>query len=276
MVDLDDAIVARLETHGETFEILLDPKVFDLVKQGKKFDIVDYMAVEDVFKNASKGTRPPEDKIKEAFGTEDIAEIAAKIVEKGEIQITAEQRKEMLEAKKNQVIAYIAANAINPQTHTPHPPLRIELALEEAKFQHDPELMKQGLQALDWALEWGWDKEYGGIIYFRNVDEAEGHEPDQYEHELKLWWPQNEAIYATLLAYSLTGEERYLEWFKRIETYFYSHFPDHEYGEIFKYLRRDGTLSSTMKGTRWAGMFHHPRMLFNLINLMEEMKKKAE
>ena len=134
MVDLDDAIVARLETHGETFEILLDPKVFDLVKQGKKFDIVDYMAVdymavEDVFKNASKGTRPPEDKIKEAFGTEDIAEIASKIVEKGEIQITAEQRKEMLEAKKNQVIAYIAANAINPQTKTPHPPLRIQLAL---------------------------------------------------------------------------------------------------------------------------------------------------
>ena len=138
MVDLDDAIVARLETHGETFEILLDPKVFDLVKQGKKFDIVDYMAVEDVFKNASKGTRPPEDKIKEAFGTEDIAEIASKIVEKGEIQITAEQRKEMLEAKRNQVISYIAANAINPQTKTPHPPLRIQLALEEAKFHVDP------------------------------------------------------------------------------------------------------------------------------------------
>ena len=138
MVDLDDAIVARLESHGETFEILLDPKVFDLVKQGKKFDIIDYMAVEDVFKNASKGTRPPEDKIKEAFGTEDIAEIAAKIVEKGEIQITAEQRKEMLEAKKQQVITYIAANAINPQTNTPHPPLRIQLALEEAKFHVDP------------------------------------------------------------------------------------------------------------------------------------------
>ena len=96
------------------------------------------MAVEDVFKNASKGTKPAEDKIKEAFGTEDIGEIARKIAEKGEIQITAEQRKEMLEAKKQQVIAYIAANAINPQTHTPHPPLRIQLALEEAKFHVDP------------------------------------------------------------------------------------------------------------------------------------------
>lgn len=138
MVNLDDAIVARLETHGETFEILLDPKVVDLIKQGKQFDIVEYMAVEDVFKNASKGTRPSEDKTKEAFGTTDVAEIARRIVEKGEVQITAEQRKEMLEAKRQQVIAYIAANAINPQTHTPHPPLRIQLALEEAKFHVDP------------------------------------------------------------------------------------------------------------------------------------------
>lgn len=138
MVNLDDAITARLESHGETFEILLDPMVVDLIKQGKQFDIVEYMAVEDVFKNAGKGTRPAEDKINEAFGTEDIGEIARKIVEKGEIQITAEQRKEMLEAKKQQVITYIAANAINPQTKTPHPPLRIQMALEEAKFHVDP------------------------------------------------------------------------------------------------------------------------------------------
>lgn len=138
MVSLDDAITAKLESHGETFEILLDPKVVDLIKQGKTFDIVDYMAVEEVFKNASKGTKQAEDKLKEAFGTEDISEIARKIAEKGEIQITAEQRKEMLESKKQQIIAYIAANAINPQTHSPHPPLRIQLALEEAKFHVDP------------------------------------------------------------------------------------------------------------------------------------------
>ncbi|MBE6523666.1 MAG: ribosome assembly factor SBDS [Thermoplasmata archaeon] len=138
MVSLDDAITAKLETHGETFEILLDPKVFDLMKQGKTFDIVEYMAVEDVFKNASKGTKPAEDKVKEAFGTDDISVIARTIVEKGEIQITAEQRKEMLEAKRQQIITYIATNAINPQTKTPHPPKRIELALEEAKFHVDP------------------------------------------------------------------------------------------------------------------------------------------
>jgi len=138
MVDLNDAIVARLESHGETFEILLDPVVMNSLKQGKKVDLIDFLAVEDVFKNSSKGTRPAEEKIKEVFGTDDISEIAKKIIEKGEVQMTAEQRKEMLEAKRHQVISYIAANAINPQTKLPHPYVRIELALEEAKFHVDP------------------------------------------------------------------------------------------------------------------------------------------
>lgn len=138
MVDLNDAIVARLESHGETFEVLLDPAVMNFLKQGKQVNLIDFLAVEDVFKNSSKGTRPAEDKIKEVFGTEDISEIAKKIIEKGEVQMTAEQRKEMLEAKRHQVITYIAANAINPQTKLPHPYVRIELALEEAKFHVDP------------------------------------------------------------------------------------------------------------------------------------------
>lgn len=138
MVDLDNAIVARLESHGETFEILLDPAVVNLIKGGKEVDPTEYMAVEDVFKNAKKGTRPAEDKVMEAFGTDDIATIARRIVEKGEVQITAEQRKEMLESKRNKIITYIARNAINPQTKTPHPPQRIELALDEAKFHVDP------------------------------------------------------------------------------------------------------------------------------------------
>lgn len=138
MVNLDDAIVARLETHGESFEILLDPSAMNLLKAGKEVDLLEYMAVEDVFNNARKGTRPAEEKIREAFGTSDIKEIAEKIIAKGEVQITAEQRKEMLQAKRQQVITYIAANTINPQTKLPHPPMRIEMALEEAKFHADP------------------------------------------------------------------------------------------------------------------------------------------
>lgn len=138
MVNLDDAIVARLETHGETFEILLDPSAMNLLKAGKEIDLLEYMAVEDVFNNARKGTRPAEDKVREAFGTSDVKEIAEKIISKGEVQITAEQRKEMTMAKRQQVITYISANAINPQTKLPHPPMRIEMALEEAKFHADP------------------------------------------------------------------------------------------------------------------------------------------
>lgn len=138
MVNLDDAIVARLETYGETFEILLDPAAMDLIKAGKEIDLMEYLAVEDVFNNARKGTRPSEDIVKKAFGTTEIKEIAEKIISKGEVQVTAEQRKEMLQAKRKQIVAYIAANAINPQTKLPHPPTRIELALDEAKFHADP------------------------------------------------------------------------------------------------------------------------------------------
>jgi len=138
MVNLDEAIVARLESHGETFEVLLDPAVMSHLKQGKEIDLTEYLAVEDVFKNSRKGTRPAEDKIKEVFGTENISEIAKRIIEKGEVQITAEQRKEMLEAKRHRVITYISANAINPQTKLPHPYTRIELALDEVKFHVDP------------------------------------------------------------------------------------------------------------------------------------------
>lgn len=137
MVELEDAIVARLESHGERFEILLDPAAMDEMRKGNKVDLEKYLAVEDVFKDARKGTRPAEEKIKEVFGTENIIEIAEHIIEKGEVQMTAEQRKDLLDMKKKQVVAYIATNAINPQTKLPHPPLRIELALEEGKYHVD-------------------------------------------------------------------------------------------------------------------------------------------
>ncbi|MCL2606976.1 MAG: ribosome assembly factor SBDS [Methanomassiliicoccaceae archaeon] len=138
MVSLDNAVIARLESHGETFEILLDPNIVKQLRDGKEVEITDHLAVDAVFKDANKGTHPAEDKIKEAFGTDNIGEIAKRIVSKGEIQVTSEQRKEMLEAKRNRIISYIARNAINPQTKTPHPPARIELALTEVKFRVDP------------------------------------------------------------------------------------------------------------------------------------------
>jgi len=166
-----------------------------------------------------------------------------------------------------------------PEGRTINPGHSIETSwftIEEAKYQKDEKLLANGLQALDWALEWGWDKQYGGITYFRNVDEALGHEPDQYEHELKLWWPANEAIYATLLAFSVTKDKKYWDWFVKLDKWAYDHFIDKEYGgDWIKYLRRDGTPSCTLKGTRWAGAFHLPRMHLNCMKLLEELKKDA-
>lgn len=137
MVDLDNAVVARLDTHGETFEILLDPTVIRDIKAGKDVDLLEHMVIDDVFNNASRGTRPQNEKIVEAFGTTDIRAIASRIIEKGEIQITTEQRREMLEAKRQRIVAYISSNAINPQTKLPHPPNRISMALDEVKFHVD-------------------------------------------------------------------------------------------------------------------------------------------
>jgi ribosome maturation protein SDO1 len=138
MVDLEDAIVARYESHGESFEILIDPAIVQKMKDGKEVNLFEHMVIDTIFKNAKKGTRAPEDKIKEIFGTTDTTEVAKTIILKGEVQLTTEQRKIMQENKRKRIVEYIARNAMNPQTGTPHPPARIETAMEEAKIHIDP------------------------------------------------------------------------------------------------------------------------------------------
>lgn len=138
MVDLDEAIVARYESHGESFEILIDPDVVQKMKDGREVDLVEHMVIDTIFKNAKKGTRAPEDKIKQIFGTVDPTQVAKIIILKGEVQLTTEQRKIMQENKRKRIVEYIARNAMNPQTGTPHPPARIETAMEEAKIHIDP------------------------------------------------------------------------------------------------------------------------------------------
>ncbi len=139
MVDIEEAIVARYESHGESFEVLIDPKVVKILREGKgDVELSDYMVVDAVFKNAKKGTHAAEDKMKEVFGTTDPLTAAKVIILKGEIHLTAEQRKEMLESKRARIISEIARNAINPQTGGPHTPQRIELAMDEAKVHIDP------------------------------------------------------------------------------------------------------------------------------------------
>jgi N-acylglucosamine 2-epimerase len=159
-----------------------------------------------------------------------------------------------------------------PEGRCVNPGHAIETAwfiLEEYQHRKDKKLLENALKILDWSLELGWDKEYGGILYFVDI---EGKPPVQYEHDMKLWWPHNEAIYATLLAYFLTGDAKYETWHKKIHDYAYSHFPDKEYGDWFKYLHRDGSVSSHIKGNTWAGPFHLSRMQMLCWKLLEEMK----
>ncbi len=138
MVDVEEAIVGRLETRGESFEILIDPKIVKYLKEGKEVDVANHMAVEEIFKDARKGTKQSEEKLKEFFGTTEVAAVAREIIKKGTVQLTTEQRHVMAETKRKQVASIIARNAINPQTRTPHPLQRIEAAMEEARVRIDP------------------------------------------------------------------------------------------------------------------------------------------
>ena len=127
----------------------------------------------------------------------------------------------------------------------------------EGKLRGDDDLIRSGCQMLDWMWERGWDKEHGGILYFVDVY---GLPVQEYWHDMKFWWPQNEAIIATLLAYQLTGDPKYSQWHQMIHDWTYARFPDAEHGEWFGYLHRDGRLSSRLKGSLWKGPFHIPRM----------------
>ncbi|MFB6282694.1 MAG: ribosome assembly factor SBDS [Halobacteria archaeon] len=140
MIPLDDAVTARLESHGQRFEILIDPDAALEINRGEfEGSLEDVIAAEDIFEDASTGDRPPEEALLEVFDTTDPLEIIPEVVKEGEIQITAEQRREMQEKKRKKIINTIARNAINPQeNNTPHPPDRIERALEETDFRVDP------------------------------------------------------------------------------------------------------------------------------------------
>ena len=121
MIPLEKAVVARLESFGERFEILVDPNQAALVRQGQNVDIEDVVAALSVFGNASRGTRASDEALEKVFHSTDFNVVARRIIEKGEIHLTAEQRKQMIEDKRRQVITFIARNSVNPQTGHPHP-----------------------------------------------------------------------------------------------------------------------------------------------------------
>lgn len=135
--------------------------------------------------------------------------------------------------------------------------------LEEAKYRgwdegYGKEIKEMALQILDWSWDWGWDQEFGGIINFRD---CKGFPAQDYSQDMKFWWPQTEAVIATLYAYEATGDTKYLEMHRLANDWTYEFLPDPVYGEWFGYLHRDGSVAQPAKGNLFKGPFHIPRML---------------
>ena len=126
--------------------------------------------------------------------------------------------------------------------------------------------------ALD-LLEFGWDKEYGGIFYFQD---AKGYPPDRLDWDQKLWWVHQEAILVMLKGYARTGDERCWLWFEKLHDYAWNHFADKEHGEWFGYLNRRGEVLLNLKGGKWKGCFHTPRFLLQGWKTLESINITKE
>ncbi len=137
MVSVDESKIARLKAHGKSFEILIDPDKALAFRQGKSVAMGDILAVPKVFSDARKGEEASQIALKSAFKTDDHLEAAKQIILKGEIPLTKEYKENLREVKKKQVIELIHRNAVDPRTHLPHPPSRIEAAMEQAKIRID-------------------------------------------------------------------------------------------------------------------------------------------
>lgn len=120
------------------------------------------------------------------------------------------------------------------------------------------------------VIDLGWDKEYGGIFYFLD---AKGAPQQKLEWDQKLWWVHIESAIAMLKGYQLTGNEKCLEWFMKLDEYLWNNFKDKEYPEWFGYLNRRGEMLLPLKGGKWKGCFHVPRGLYQIWKLAEECAK---
>lgn len=133
-----DVTVARYSYEGEKFEIMVKPDPALDYKLGKKKDISSVLVSDEIYTDSGKGTRPSSEKLLKAFKTEDQTEIAQIILQKGELNLTTDQRRKMIEDKRKQIVTFIAKTYVDPRTHLPHPPLRVEQAMKDARISIDP------------------------------------------------------------------------------------------------------------------------------------------
>ena len=126
---------ARISKSGEKFEILVKPEPALEYKMGKQLGISQLLAIDEIYSDAGKGTRASAEKLEKAFGSTDPLKIAEEIMKHGELQLTTDQRRQLVEDKRRQIVAFISRNCIDPRTGTPHPPIRIEQALRKSSSQ---------------------------------------------------------------------------------------------------------------------------------------------
>lgn len=138
--------------------------------------------------------------------------------------------------------------------------------LHESKRTGNQAWKQLGLNILDWMWARGWDEKHGGLLYFVDVY---GKPIQEYWHFMKFWWPHNEAVIATLLAHTMTGDDKYAEMHRQVHDWAYAHFPDREHGEWYGYLDRAGNPTTELKGNMWKGPFHMPRMKWYCWQLLE-------
>ena len=144
--------------------------------------------------------------------------------------------------------------------------------MEHANSISDSELHKKAIEIFDMAYSKGWDTEYGGILYFLD---CLGKPPEAYEHDMKLWWPHNEALIASLMIYRDTNDEQYLDIFCKILDYCKEYFADEPYGEWYGNLRRDGKPTQpACKGSTFKGPFHVPRCLIMVDQMITQILTK--
>lgn len=134
----DKYTTARITKSGEKFEILVKPDPALDYKMGKPIPISQMLVIDEIYADASKGTHASEEKLQKAFGTTDPASVAEDIMKHGELQLTTEQRRQLVDDKRKQIIAFISRNCLDPRTGTPHPPLRIEQAFNQIRMVVDP------------------------------------------------------------------------------------------------------------------------------------------
>jgi ribosome maturation protein SDO1 len=130
--------VARITKDNEHFEVLVKPQKALDYRMGKIAAVTEVLVTETIFSDANKGTKVAEENLRKAFGTTDTLKIAEIILRKGTLQLTTEQRRKMIEDKRKQIIDFISRQAVDPKTNLPHPPLRIENALEQIHYSIDP------------------------------------------------------------------------------------------------------------------------------------------